>query len=139
MIFHSSQVRMVGHLDWMEGQQHRVGGWLMLVLRYAITRAPADRMALAAHAVELDASGGPDRAFSYFARTSSEICGAIDKPVDERSKSILVGHAARIEDPRLRAAFCACLGIPDERSLRRDRLQATRRGDRDLWKGLGKR
>jgi hypothetical protein len=130
---------MVGHLDWMEGQQHRVSGWLILVLCYAITRAPADRMALTAHAAELDASGGPDQAFSYFARTSSEICGAIDTSVDEHSKSVLAGHAARIEEPRLRAAFCACLGIPDERTLRRDRLQATRRDDRDLWKGLAKR
>lgn len=130
---------MARHLDWREGQKHRVSGWLMLVLRYAITRAPADRMALMADATELDAAGGPDRSFSYFAKTTSEICEALDKSGDGRSKSILTTHATRIEEPRLRAAFCACLGIPDERSLRHERLQATRRDHRDLWKGLGKR
>jgi hypothetical protein len=130
---------MAGKLDWIEGQHHRVTAWLMLLLRFAITRAVGDRMALMAQAAELDALGGPDQAFSYFTRTSSEICEVIGKPADAHSQSVLAGHAARIEEPRLRAALCACLDIPDKQAARRDRLHATGRNNRDLWKGLKER
>ena len=65
--------------DWRAG---RVQEWLLLLLRFAITRDPKDEAAALAMADEIDALGLRWRpsAPSFFRRTSAQVCWAIAAP-----------------------------------------------------------
>ncbi len=95
--------------NWRERQ---VREWLLLLLRYAITREAADQNAVLCLADELDAAGiswrpsGP----SFFRRTSREICAAIRADATP-SNVILRRHISRIDNPRLKHAFAAAVGF----------------------------
>jgi hypothetical protein len=110
----------------------RVREWLLLVLRFAITRERKDEAAADGAANAIDSLGltpglaGP----SFFRRTTSEICAAITAPDDPQRNVILGKHLARIEDPRLRRAVQAAFDL-DERppSPHADKRQR-------LWAGL---
>ena len=60
--------------DWREG---KIREWLLLLLRFAITREVADRSAVQTLASELDCVGLSSSAPSFFRRTSQEVCAAV--------------------------------------------------------------
>jgi hypothetical protein len=125
--------------QWSAREEQRIGEWQFLLLRFAISRDAIDRAAAASAAQLLDPAamkGAPS--FTYFARTTRDVCKAIADPRDEHTELILQRFAARIEDRRLRAAFCACLELQDN-AVRRPRPRAAWRDLQDLWRGLPKR
>jgi hypothetical protein len=99
--------------DWSVG---RIREWLLLLLRFAITRDVKDQAAALAMADEIDALGQRWRpsAPSFFRRTSGEACEAIVARDDPTRAAILKKHIARIEDPRLRRAFQAAVELERE-------------------------
>ena len=120
-----------GH-DWRDA---KVREWLLLLLRFAVTRKPLDQSAVLAAADELDCVARRRRpaAASFFARTSNDVCKAILTTEDEHTNAVLQAHAARIDDPRLRRAFQAAVGIelapePQQQSARRQRSRMPRKG-----------
>ena len=121
--------------DW---RGRKLQEWLLLLLRYAVTREPSDRSAALAMADELDSLGGQWRptAPTFFLKTSQEVCSAISSVSDGHNDHVLRRHLARIDDPRLRRAFQAAVGLGQELELRRQRSECKGRNDQDLWKGL---
>jgi hypothetical protein len=118
-----------GSHDWRD---RKVREWLLLLLRFAITRDTSDQAAALALADEIDSLGIRWRpaAPHFFLRTSREICDAVLAAGDGNNNPVLRGHAARIDDPRLRRAFEAAVGLqPTSASLRVDARH-------DLWRGL---
>jgi len=109
-----------GSQEWRAIQ---VREWLLLLLRFAITRDRKDEAAALAIADELDALGQQWRpsAPSFFRQTSGQVCKAIVAPDDPRRVYILKKHIARIDDPQLRRAFQAAADIEKRE---------------DLWRGL---
>src|SRR5262249_59558238 len=69
----------------------RIREWLLLLLRFAITRDGKDQAAALAMADEIDALGQRWRpsAPSFFRRTSGEVCEAIVARVDPTRDAIL--------------------------------------------------
>jgi len=118
-------------------REKKIREWLLLLLRFAITREAEDRAAAHIFAEELDAIGASRRAVipSFFQRTSREICDAIQAVGNPQQAAVLRTHIARIAEPRLRQAFSAALGLakPEVRSSVHRR---SRRKTHDLWKGL---
>jgi hypothetical protein len=104
---------MIGSQDWRAG---RIREWLLLLLRFAITRDAKDEAAAFAVADEIDALGLRWRpsAPSFFRRTNKDICKAITTLDDPNRSTILKRHIARIDDPRLRRAFEAAVGLEQE-------------------------
>src|SRR5580704_13552891 len=109
-------VTTFGSHDWRD---RKVRDWLLLLLSFAVTREPADLAAALAVADELDSLGvrRKRRAPSFFLRTSNEVCEAIlavgdgHDVSDGDDNAVLRRHVARIEDPRLRRAFEAAVGL----------------------------
>jgi hypothetical protein len=125
--------------QWSARDEQRIGEWLFLLLRFVITRDAIDLAAAESVARPLDAAAlEATPSFTYFARTTRDICKAIAGPRDERAELILQRFVTQIEDKRLRDAFCACLELRD-RSARRPRPRAAWRDRQDLWRGLPKR
>jgi hypothetical protein len=120
----------VGSQDW---RADRIREWLLLLLRFAITRDPRDESAAFAAADEVDALGLRWRpsAPSFFRRTSAEVCKAIIARDDPRRAAILNSHIARIDDVRLRRAFQAA--VEREQSSPPVPCETKRR---NLWAGL---
>jgi hypothetical protein len=116
-----------------DGRACRIREWLLLLLRFAITRDPKDEAAVIATADEIDAVGLQWRpsAPSFFRRTSSEVCEMIIALDDPRRATILKKHIARIDDPRLRRAFQAAVDLE-----RRLPTAPSEEKCRDLWAGL---
>jgi hypothetical protein len=94
----------------------KVREWLLLLLRFAVTRSEADRSEVLALAQDLDSIGPPqtEAAFGFFLRRSREVCEAI--LTNGRDSTALRAHAARIDDPRLRRAFAAAVDLQPMRS-----------------------
>jgi hypothetical protein len=120
---------LTGSQDW---RADRIREWLLLLLRFAITRDARDETAALALADEIDALGLRWRpsAPSFFRRTSGEVCKAIVAPDDPKFAAILKKHIARIDDPRLRRAFQAA--VEPEQGARVSFKRP------DLWAGLRK-
>lgn len=125
-------------------QSRKIKNWLLTLLRFAVTRDDTDRMCVLELAREIDrrsvASG--KTTFSFFVRTSSEICSTIvaGDCLDRRAR--LARHFNRIEDLRLRAALEAAT---QDRAVEPGLLSQThelvpskpaKRKRDDLWKGL---
>jgi hypothetical protein len=127
-----------GSHDWPE---RMVREWLLLLLRFAVTLEPSDRSAALAKADQLDSLGMQWRptAPRFFLRTSEEVCRAILMAGDGHSNPVLRRHVARIDDPRLRRAFQAAVGLRPLFEPRRRGAKRRRRTKQDLWKGLPKR
>jgi hypothetical protein len=91
----------------------KVREWLLLLLRFAITRDAADRFAAMAMADEMDSldprwrPGAPN----FFLGASKEVCEAILAAGNRRANQALEKHAKRIPEPRLRRAFRAAVGL----------------------------
>jgi hypothetical protein len=131
-------VRELCSPDWSEPM---VQEWLLLLLRFAITRQPSDRSTVRVMAMQLDSLGrqGPPSAFRFFRSTSEEICRAILAYGDDQGERVLRRHLARIDDPRLRRTFQAAVGLPTiPKQVQRSVTSRERRGW-DLWKGLASR
>src|SRR6267378_7667667 len=85
--------------------------WQLAILRFAVTLDNADRLAVIAIAGEIDRLGPqheskPD--FSFFRRTSAELCAAILTP-NELTPTVLPHYLARIDDKRLKHVFAATI------------------------------
>jgi hypothetical protein len=124
----------------VEGKQRHaetLRAWHLALLRFAVTFDNADRLAVLAVANQIDRLGlqhaeKPD--FSFFRRTSAELCAAILRP-DEPSSTVLRQYLACIEDDRLRRAFAAIEAEQPEVSHARKPVKR----DNGLWKGLSSR
>ena len=109
--------------------------WQLAILRFAATLDNADRLAVMAIASEIDRLGPRHNAkpdFSFFRRTSAELCAAILQP-NELTGALLRQYLARIDDDRLKRVFAAAIDA--------DRPKVSWAGksfkrDRGLWRGL---
>lgn len=115
-----------------------VRAWHLAILRFALTRESADRLGVLAIANEIDRLGRPHqvgRAFSFFRRTSAELCAAmLLRP--EGDDVILNRYLAQIDDARLRHAMAAVLEVPPRQTIpAKKRI----RQNHNLWKGLPSR
>jgi len=98
----------------LEQPQRKLQQWQLRLLRFAFTCHPDDRAAALSLAIELDALGrGGFSAFSFFSRTSWEVCEAVLARGNQRSEAALRRHASRIEHPQLRRAFRSAVGLPE--------------------------
>ena len=104
---------LMGPNDW---QDRKVREWLLLLLRFAVTREPLDQAAALAMADELDSVAPRWRpaAPSFFSRTSSDVCEALLSVKKGNENAILRRHASRIDDLRLRQAFEVAAGLHAE-------------------------
>jgi len=111
--------------------------WHLAILRLALTRDNADRLHVFAIASEIDRLGRRDApsGFSFFQRTSAELCTAMlrRQPGDD---AVLGGYLAQIDDARLHRALAGALEIQQPKpDLARKRV----RPNLDLWRGLPSR
>lgn len=126
---------MSSNIPGMEWYAKTLRAWQLSILRFAVTLDNADRLAVMAIANEIDrldsrsAVAKPD--FSFFRRTSAELCAAILEPSELASK-ILRRHLAQIDDDRLRRAFAATLQIGGPS----DAIDSPINRDKNLWRGL---
>jgi hypothetical protein len=108
--------------------------WQLAILRFAVTLDNADRLAVQAIASEIDRLGPqhddkPD--FSFFRRTSAELCIAILRP-NELTPTLLRQYLARIDDTRLRRVFAATIDA-DQPQL--SSVSKPFKRDKGLWRG----
>jgi len=103
-----------------------VASWLLLLLRYAVTREPSDRSAALAMADELDSLGGQWRptAPRFFLKTIEDVCLAIPAVNDRHNYRVLLRHLARIDDSRLRRELFKRLLVFSKRLNCNDRARA---------------
>ena len=125
---------MRGNDDTSEIDAGHIQVWLLSFLRFAVTRDEADRNAFLARAQELDRGGHLSTpAFSFFSRTSAELCRASLTPDDPPSRAELEAFLKRVPDVRLRRALEAALGLePLLPTARQVRPQSRAY----LWQGL---
>lgn len=112
--------------------------WQLAILRFAVTLDDADRSAVMSIASEIDRLGprhGGRSDFSFFRKTSAELCSAILRP-SESTSALLRQYLARIEDDRLKQIFAAAVeaGHPKEAPVRRPFKR-----EKSLWRGLSSR
>jgi hypothetical protein len=111
-------------------QKWKIQEWLILLLRFAVTRDQNDRSAALAFATELDRAGSSKACSpTFFLRTSQEVCQAIVGEDDPTRLAVLSTHCRRIEDDRLRRTFRTAVGL-ETASHKKNRKS------RDLWKRL---
>jgi len=105
-----------------------VRNWLLAVSRFALTVDPEDNAAVLATADEIDRLGfvskRPD--FSFFLRTSTELCNAIKDEGYPGRKDILRRHLTRIDEHRLRRAFFAAVGLERQDGFGPDQARRSR-------------
>jgi hypothetical protein len=85
--------------------------WLLLLLRFAITRDPRDEVPALIMAREIDCLGRQlgGSAPTFFRRSSSEFCKAVIGADNPEREAILWRHLARIEDQRIKSALQAVI------------------------------
>jgi hypothetical protein len=101
----------------------------------SLTLDNADRLAVLAIAREIDRlgprhDGKPD--FSFFRRTSAELCAAILRPND-LTPTLLRQYLAHIDDNRLKRVFAATIDADQPQVCS---VSKPLKRDRDLWRGL---
>jgi hypothetical protein len=112
--------------------------WQLAILRFAVTLDNADRLAVMAIAREIDRLGPqhdsePD--FSFFRRTSAELCAAILRP-NELTSTFLRQYLARIDDYRLKRVFAATIETDQPKV---SSVSKSFKRDNGLWRGLSSR
>ena len=123
-----------GSVEW---NSRILRAWQLALLRFAITLDDADRMNVMAIAKEIDRGGrvrDEPADFSFFRRTSSDLCTSILRQSDSAG-TILRQYLARIEDARLKRAFASAIGIDQASAARRPKKDNNDR----LWQGLAPR
>jgi hypothetical protein len=128
-------VAELGSHDWRD---RKVREWLLLLLRFAVTREPTDQTTALAVADELDSLGMdlPRTKPSFFVKTSVEVSNAILAVGDRDNNAVLRKNLARIDDPRLRRAFRAAVDLQETSEPRERSAEGKRRNYPDLWRGL---
>jgi hypothetical protein len=117
-------------------ESHRIRGWLLGILRFAVTLEQCDRAAVMGLAAEMDRLGASktQSGFSYFTRTSTKLCDCIVAKRDFDNLAELWLHLEQIDDNRLRFALEGALFEKARGPTR------SRKPDREyLWKGLAVR
>jgi hypothetical protein len=111
---------MYDGLDRNGWQARKIQDWLLAIVRFAITLEATDRQTVLAIAQEIDGLGFlPGRtAFSYFVRTSSDLCRAIADRDDPGRTPILRRHLAGIGDRRLRQTTAAAFDLEGAQQAR---------------------
>jgi hypothetical protein len=112
--------------------------WQLAILRFAVTLDNADRLAVMAIASEIDRLGpehGAKADFSFFRRSSAELCAAILRP-NELTPTILRQYLARIDDDRLKHVFAATIEASQPKTSTISK--PFKRGN-GLWRGLSSR
>ena len=112
----------------------QIRDWLFAILRFAVTRQPSDKFAALTIASLMDRSGSPT-GFTYFSRTTAELCEAIADEASPRRAITLRRHHQRIEDEGLRRAFEAAVDLQSIAEATRKRKTSLD----GLWKGLRQR
>lgn len=109
--------------------------WLFSIFRFAITLEQSDHATILNLAADLDrfASLTKNNGFTFFVRTSVQLCNAMIARNCPESAATLRGFLGRIYHLPLRRAFEAVLDVKPSRPDRRDLL---RRSRKNLWKGL---
>ena len=112
--------------------------WQLAILRFAVTLDNADRLAVMAIANEIDRlgvqhGGKPD--FSFFRRTSAELCAAILRP-NELGDTLLRQYLARIDDDRLKRVFAATIETDQPKV---SSISKPFKRNSALWRGLSPR
>ena len=116
--------------------------WQLAILRFAVTLDNADRLAVMAIANEIDRlgvqhDGKPD--FSFFRRSSAELCAAILRP-NELTPTVLRQYLARIDDDRLKRVFAATIETDQPTDQPKVSSISKRfKHDSGLWSGLSSR
>ena len=92
-------------------QRRKLRDWLLALLRFSLTLEPGDRAAVMAMAEEMDRRGFVSRKpeFSFFLRTSTDICNAVSDREQAGRTDILRQHLARIDDPPHAPRFSGCI------------------------------
>jgi hypothetical protein len=126
---------MSSNIPGMEWNAKTLRAWQLAILRFAVTLDNADRLAVMAIANEIDRLAPQSAAatlnFSFFRRTSAELCAAILEP-NELASMILRRHLAQIDDDRLGRALAATLEIGRQKVS----IDRPIKRDSDLWQGL---
>jgi hypothetical protein len=111
--------------------------WQLALLRFAVTKDNADRLAVMAIAGEIDRLA-PERDrkpdFDFFHRTSAELCAAILRP-NELTSTVLRRYLARIDDDRLKRVFSAAIEADQPKAA----VSKPLKRETGLWKGLSAR
>jgi hypothetical protein len=122
----------------IEDHHRLLCAWQLAVLRFAVTLSNPDRLNVAALAAELDRLGGRrcgEDSLHFFRRTSSHLCAAIDGRQQD-AEATLDCFCKQIEEPRLRLAFAAAVGLVRSKPAR-PKPQPKR--DPNLFRGLPSR
>jgi hypothetical protein len=108
----SSGAHGLAAIDYVLG---RMRHWQLAVLRFAITLADADRDIILAIASEIDRLGGDISrpTFTYFARTSTEVCHALANADPVTSRATLARYVEQVDDPRLKAVLAVAFELED--------------------------
>jgi hypothetical protein len=95
-----------------ETHRRLLRAWQLMVLRYAVTLDDADRQNVLALAGEIDrsADGSREATLHFFRRTSTKLCSAVLEQRDD-ADAVLQRFFVEIDDPRLKRAFAAAVGI----------------------------
>ena len=127
-----------GSRDW---RYRKVREWLLLLLRFAVTREATDQAAALALADQLDSLGLGRKPAKpgFFVKTNIEVSNAILALRDGENDTVLRTHLARIDDPRLKRAFRAAVGLHDASETRAGNGEDKRQKHPELWKGLSAR
>lgn len=128
---------MAGEATQRERQSERIRRWLLAILRFAVTRDNTDRMCALEAARQLDRQdpdGNPS--FSFFARTSAEICNAIVADDATRRQVVLNRLFNAVADRRVRDALKAAT---EYRPASQKSSKPGRRTREYLWRGLPSR
>jgi hypothetical protein len=120
-----------------DGRRKKLRGWLLELLRFAITHDAEDQTAALASAGELDDQKPQGQSgFHFFVRTTNDVCRAIVSVDDPTRVMTLRGLVARINDQRLRRAFVTAAEIEAKRDMPCHRANQRKPPAVDLWKGL---
>ena len=129
---------MSSNVPGMERHAKTLRAWQLAILRFAVTLDNADRLAVLMIAAELDGVGPkPDNKseFSFFRKTSAELCAAILRP-NELTPTVLRQYLGRIDDDRLRRIFAAAMETDQPKA---SSVGKPVKRDNGLWKGLSSR
>jgi len=126
------------HQYTVEPHEGLLRAWHLAILRFALTRDNADRLGILAIANEIDRLGrvrDVGLGFSFFRKTSAELCAAMLRR-QEGDDVVLNRYLAEVDDTRLHRALAAALEVPQRQpNLGRKRV----RPNLDLWRGLPSR
>lgn len=127
---------MSANVSGAEWRAKTLRAWQLAILRFAVTLDNADRLAVMAIAGEIDRLGHDSKPdFSFFRRTSAELCAAILTPT-ELTLTVLRHYLARIDDDRLKHVFAATIKA-DQPKL--PSIGKPLKRDNGLWRGLSSR